>query len=54
MPCKIKKKYSFGATNLVEISALESEYASSEPGLMVISTVAKLKKKKTISIDDCK
>jgi hypothetical protein len=37
---------SFGATNLVEISALESGHASSEPGLMVISTVAKFNKKR--------
>jgi hypothetical protein len=46
MPCKIKSNPSFGATNLVEISALESGYVLSEPGLMVISTVAKFNKKR--------
>ena len=46
MPCKIKINPSFGATNLVEMSALESGYVLSEPGLMVISTVAKFNKKR--------
>ena len=45
-PVKLKNNPSFGATNLVEISALESGYVSSEPGLMVISTVAKFNKKR--------
>ena len=45
-PVKSKNNPSFGATNLVEISTLESGYVSSEPGLMVISTVAKFNKKR--------
>jgi hypothetical protein len=43
-PVKLKNNPSFGTTNLVELSALESGYVSSEPGLMVISTVAKFNK----------
>jgi len=53
-PVKLKNNPGFGATNLVEISALESGYVSSEPGLLVISTVAQFNEKKTIFTDDCK
>jgi hypothetical protein len=45
-PVILKNNPSFGATNLVEISALESVYVSSEPGLMVISTVATFNKER--------